>query len=71
MTIAQMKEMRLEPNEARSEIYIILRVYNLTSNNIGMRILVDPATLERQGKLLVEAENYTVLQQDKTNVGSR
>ena len=62
-----MKEMRLEPNQASSEIYIILRVYNLTSDRIGMRILVDPATLERQGKLLVEAENYTVLQQNGTS----
>lgn len=57
-----MKEMRLDPGKASPDIYVILRVYSLTSDNIGMRILVDPATMEREGKLTVEAESYTVLQ---------
>ena len=56
--------MRLEPDKDSPEIYVILRVYNLTSDNIGIRILVDPATLEQEDKLLFEAENYTVLQKD-------
>ena len=59
-----MRNMRLQPDQDRSEIYVILRVYDLTNENIGMQILVDPATLEAEGKLLVEAENYTVLQRD-------
>lgn len=59
-----MKEMRLESRKASLDIYIILRVYNLTSDNIGMRILVDPATMELNKELVFTAENYTVLQQD-------
>ena len=60
----QMRKMRLDRGKASPNIYIVLRVYNLTSDNIGMRMLVDPATMERNGLLVFEAENYTVLQQD-------
>ena len=59
-----MRKTRLDPEEASPGIYVIVRVYNLTNGNIGMRILVDPATMERNGVLVIEAENYTVLQQD-------
>lgn len=57
-----MREMRLEPGKDSPNIYVILRVYNLADDKIGMRILVDPATLEQDKKLIVEAESYTVLQ---------
>lgn len=60
----QMKNMRLDPGKASPDIYVILRVYNLTSDNIGMRILVDPATMKRNGELVFTAESYTVLQKD-------
>ena len=59
-----MRAMRLDPTKASADIYVILRVFNLTSEKIGMRILVDPGTMEQEGKLNVEADQYTVEQRD-------
>ena len=58
-----MKKMRLNPDKASTDIYVILRVYDLTGD-IGLRILLDPATMERNGELVLEAESYTVMQQN-------
>ena len=61
-----MKIMRLNPKKASADVYVILRVYDLTSD-IGLRILLDPATMERNGELVLEAESYTVMQQNPSD----
>lgn len=65
--------MRLDPAKVGQDIYVILRVYNLASDNIGMRLLVDPATLEQEKQLTIEADTFTVLQKEApaTTVGGR
>ena len=50
----------LEPE--KDEIYLILRVYKLGQEDMGMRILLDPATMEKRGQLIFEPERYTVSQ---------
>lgn len=44
------------------EIYLILRVYKLGQEDMGMRILLDPATMKDHGHLIFEPESYTVSQ---------
>ncbi|KAK4695759.1 hypothetical protein P7C71_g2041, partial [Lecanoromycetidae sp. Uapishka_2] len=56
----RMQRMALSPNRQSTEVYIILRVFNLGQENMGMRLYVDPANLERNGELIFEAESYTV-----------
>ena len=63
-----MRGMRLIASRPSPKIYVILRVYNLTSDQIGMRILLDPGTLEAQGKLILDAEQYTVFQPSSVQV---
>ena len=55
-----MERMKLGPTH--NEIYMILRVYNLGRPDMGLRILMDPATMKQNGELSFEPETYTVLQ---------
>ena len=52
--------MALSPSPTNTEVYIILRVFNLLRENIGLRLYVDPASMEESGELMIEAESYTV-----------
>ena len=56
-----MHEMALHPGLPPKNIYVILRVYNLGQEDVGMRIYIDPATMERNGELDFQAETYTVV----------
>lgn len=53
-----MRLMALRPGS--TEIYIILRVFNLGQKNMGMHIYVDPAKLKIDKDLIFEADRYTV-----------
>lgn len=55
-----MHRMALSPDYPSSEVYIILRVYNLGQANMGMRVYIDPASWEKKGHLVFDAESYTV-----------
>lgn len=55
-----MRSMALDPSKPATNIYIILRVFNLGQDNIGMRLYVDPATMKREGQLLFEPSSYIV-----------
>lgn len=55
-----MRRMALDPTKPATEIYIILRVFNLGQDNIGMRLYVDPATMKRNGQLKFDAASYIV-----------
>ena len=56
-----MHEMTLQPGIPVRNIYVILRVFNLGQDDMGMRIYVDPAAMERNGELEFQAETYTVV----------
>ena len=56
-----MHEMVLHPGVPVKNIYVILRVFNLGQEDMGMRIYVDPASMERNGELQFQAETYTVV----------
>lgn len=42
-------------------VYIILRVYSLDSEHLGLRAFVNPAKLEEDGTLQFKAEKWTVV----------
>lgn len=56
-----MHEMALHPGVPVKNIYLILRVFNLGQEDMGVRIYVNPATMERNGELEFQAETYTVV----------
>lgn len=60
-----MRRCALEPDQRvkPKEIHVILRVYNLLSEEIGMNIFVDPCRFERNGKLKFEVNGYHVYPQ--------
>ncbi len=41
-------------------IYMIVRVFNMTSHSIGARIYVDPDAMRRAGQLTFSADKWTV-----------
>ncbi len=53
-----MQRMALNPENPSTDIYIILRVFNLGQDNIGMRLYVDPVTMKREGQLFFEPSSY-------------
>ena len=56
-----MHEVGLQPDLPFKNIYVILRVFNLGQEDMGMRIYVDSASVGRKGELELQAETYTVL----------
>lgn len=44
-----------------TDIYIILPVFNLGKDDMGMRLYVDPAMMKDNGELIFEPESYTVI----------
>lgn len=55
-----MQRMRLEPGRAARKVYAVLRVFNLDSRDIGLRVYLDPETLKTDGVLEFTAESYSV-----------
>ena len=41
-------------------VYMIFRVFNMGNNSIGVRIYMDPARMEREGRLRFSADRWTV-----------
>lgn len=58
MWCIQMRRTHTTPN--RSEIYMILRVFWLNSDNIGMSVYFDPEQLRQDGRLLFTAQTWSV-----------
>jgi hypothetical protein len=55
-----MKDLQIKPDQRPTQIYLIIRVFNLTSPDIGMRVYVDPWRF--RGILLnFEAQTWTVM----------
>ena len=52
--------MTMSRERPATDIYIIMRVFNMGQNNIGMRLYIDPATMELERKLKFEPDHYVV-----------
>lgn len=62
----QMRRTALIENQpTATEVYVILRVFNLGKKDMDVQIYADPATMEKNGELLFEGESYTVTVPDK------
>jgi hypothetical protein len=54
-----MEIMALEQNPQRSQIYVIIRVYDLITPEVKMKVFVDPVRFRGKG-LEFEAEGWVV-----------
>jgi hypothetical protein len=54
-----METMALELVERPTKVYVIMRVYNLMTPNVGMKVFVDPLQF-KGSKLDFEAEQWFV-----------
>ena len=54
-----MQKMRLQPQSAAPNIYVILRVFNL-EGKIGFRVYVDPESSRLQGELEFNVDSWAV-----------
>jgi hypothetical protein len=55
-----MRTTALTEGETAAEVYIILRVYNLGQEDVGLHIYLDPETRRRKKELKFTAESYSV-----------
>jgi hypothetical protein len=46
--------------EGDTKVYIIFRVFNMFSDEINVKLYVDPVELERRGELDFSTDTYTV-----------
>jgi len=51
-------------NGNRETVYMILRVFNLETAGVGLKILVDPEKLRRRHELAFTAESWSVTTSD-------
>ena len=56
----RMEGMQLTGIEPSDEIYLIARVFQLGCPKMGLRLLLDPASLRRTGDLDFKADKYAV-----------
>ncbi|VUC26126.1 unnamed protein product [Clonostachys rosea] len=52
----------------RSEVYMILRVFWLDSNNIGMRVYLDPEQMRQDGGLVFTGETWSIIPGNRDNI---
>ena len=52
--------MALVPGTPATEVYVIMRVYNLGQRNMGIQYYFDPWAWKQRDELIIEAESYTV-----------
>jgi len=55
----QMQRMKLNGEGPTSEVYVILRVFNL-EGKIGLRVYVDPATSQENGELEFNVDTWAI-----------
>jgi hypothetical protein len=55
-----MGQMTLIDGQAAIQVYMIMRVFDLGQDEIGLRIYLDPETLRRKNSLRFTAESYCV-----------
>lgn len=57
---------RIHNSEDRSEVYMILRVFNLNTDRIGMCVYLDPEQLRQDRWLLFTGQTWSVVPGDGT-----
>jgi len=48
-------------NRRKKNVYIIFRVFNLGSDSIGLKLLVDPESMRQREELAFTAETWSVV----------
>lgn len=54
-------------HNSRETVYIVLRVFNINSDRVGLRVYVDPAAMEDVGGLLFTAGAWSVVPGQRRN----
>jgi hypothetical protein len=55
-----MRDYTLTPGQTAPNIYIIFRVFNLSRDNLNVKLYVDPEAHRLRGDLVFESQNWTV-----------
>ncbi len=55
-----MNKMRIPPGKSTAEIYMIMRVFELSKDTMGVKVYLDPDTLREDGALIFTPETYSV-----------
>lgn len=58
----QMERLALEPGTPASAVYVLIRVFNVEQESIGVRVFVDPETQRRAGRLDFSVDTWKVKQ---------
>ena len=59
--LVKMKKARLVPGSVTSDIYVLMRVYNLGQpDELGLRVYVDPYSAKKRGELVFHSDKYAV-----------
>jgi Ino eighty subunit 1 len=63
LTLSQMQEYSSSNANSRcaKEIYVIFRVFNLGSDSIGLKVLVDPESIRQRGEIEFTAKTWSVV----------
>lgn len=48
-------------NNNQRTVYVIFRVFRLGSDNVGLKVLVDPEGMRQRGELSFTAETWSVI----------
>ena len=53
--------MTVPVDQSASQIYMIMRVYNLGKDDMGLEVYLDPEALRQNNRLRFTAESYSVV----------
>jgi len=59
-----MRPLALQPDVSSSEVYVILRVFNLGKSDVGVKLYVDPMAAKQRGELDFSVDTWAVKQLD-------
>lgn len=62
-----MRRLALQPGTPAAQIYVLIRVFNLEQENIGLRVYVDPEKHRRDGTLQFGVDTWTVKQSPRSS----
>jgi hypothetical protein len=48
-------------NDNQASVYVIIRVYNLGRDSVGMKVYVNPGLMEVRGELVFRTETWSVV----------
>jgi hypothetical protein len=62
-----MRSLALQRNVSSSEVYIILRVFNLENSGVGVKLFVDPVASNARGELNFTVDTWGVKEVRRSN----